>query len=147
MFTVDLTVLEPDSTADYEWAFSDGGKAFGEMTTYQFPQEGMYEVCLYGYNYCGSDTICQEIEIGGSSIDQQEESSIRLFPNPASDYFQLQLPVALDELQLYDLYGRQQFVSFNAKGRVDVSSLNRGIYFIQYRLQDGKRGSLRVTVQ
>lgn len=55
---------------DYNWSFGDGNTSNEESVTHAFSESGNYEVCLIGSNpACGSDTICQLIDIQYSLPD------------------------------------------------------------------------------
>jgi hypothetical protein len=71
----------------------------------------------------------------GSAIADHLAGQVKLFPNPAKDKVQLQVPQASGEtlLTVYDLAGRilvQQTFAEQETCRLDVSSLNNGIYIV-----------------
>ncbi|MDD2204628.1 MAG: CotH kinase family protein [Bacteroidales bacterium] len=78
-------------------------------------------------------TIIATNEIIG--IEENEIENIKIYPNPADDYFYIQIPV--DEnltMQTYNLMGRlMKETKFNEGGiyREDISNLRSGIYIIK----------------
>lgn len=71
----------------------------------------------------------------GSAIADHLAGQVKLFPNPAKDKVQLQVPQASGEtlVTVYDLAGRilvQQTFAEQETCRLDVSSLNNGIYIV-----------------
>lgn len=45
------------------WDFGDGTFSIDSNTTHIFPDTGIYNVCLIAQNWCGSDTLCEEIRL------------------------------------------------------------------------------------
>ena len=60
-----------------------------------------------------------------TSLDEQSEESFSVFPNPAKDFIQVNTQV---EVCIYDLTGQ---LVLKGKGRVDISSLADGMYFVK----------------
>ncbi len=67
-------------------------------------------------------------------------SSLLLYPNPANDKLNIVTEVEVEEVVVYDVYGRQQ----NNKATrqqgmmtVEVSKLNDGVYFIMIKTNEG----------
>jgi hypothetical protein len=64
---------------------------------------------------------------------------IKIFPNPTSDYFSLDIPgdISLSDaaLEMYDLYGRlvMSKIGLQIQGTQDISSLTNGIYIIELK--------------
>ena len=52
--------IETDSII---WDFGDGNTSEVEFGSHQYSQPGEYEVCLYAFNECGVDTLCEVLEI------------------------------------------------------------------------------------
>lgn len=71
-----------------------------------------------------------------------------VYPNPAGDFFNLRIVGGVEtmEMGLYDLQGKrvaQQFISPDVTGRVDISALPAGVYFI--RISDAAGRLLHTT--
>ena len=76
----------------------------------------------------GGDTT-----VGTTSITKVEEKvSVRIYPMPATNYFILETnhPSNTARFILYSLQGKE-LVEFEAKERVDISTLPRGTYIIR----------------
>ncbi|MDX2283185.1 MAG: PKD domain-containing protein [Bacteroidia bacterium] len=64
--TGDLTASFSDSTAGADsvrYFFGDGSSSSSPVVTHQYPDTGLYEVCLVAYSICGADTTCQAVQI------------------------------------------------------------------------------------
>lgn len=72
--------------------------------------------------------------IGLTNVETQEQESIRVYPNPAKDYVNVDIECTnfkASDIELFDMQGRIVKKSkLNAKqgNRIDVSSLNAGAY-------------------
>ena len=67
-------------------------------------------------------------------------SSIRFYPNPVADKLYVVVEVEIDEIGVYDIYGRRQVTetpSHQGDLSVDVSELNSGIYFVKVKTENG----------
>ncbi len=79
----------------------------------------------------------EEPEDPNESIDEIN-SSLNLYPNPVNDKLYIKTEVEIEDVMIYDVYGRQQSI---VKGQqsltIDMSKLNTGIYFIKINTKEG----------
>lgn len=66
-----------------------------------------------------------------ASIDDNFEESIRVYPNPANDFFEIQSKNQLDKVEIYDLRGTIILTQKEQTDRVDVTGLSSGIYLMK----------------
>ena len=73
-------------------------------------------------------------------IDQENTSAVKVYPNPASDFLQLETDnLKSTECVVYDLSGRKLICeSFEAKLQLDLSEMKGGYYLIELN-QEGKQ--------
>jgi hypothetical protein len=71
-------------------------------------------------------------------ITQPEKTRVRVFPNPASDFLQIQTDKPGGFITLMDKFGRVvcSTTVVHADLQLDVSRLSPGTYFLQYRAGD-----------
>ena len=74
--------------------------------------------------------------------DMLEElnSRLEIYPNPANDMLFIDADFEINEVVIYDVYGRQQVTetpSHQDNISVDLSELNAGIYFIKINTEEG----------
>jgi hypothetical protein len=68
-------------------------------------------------------------------INTQSDNFISLFPNPVFDHLTLIINENITDAQIkiYNLLGETEFssVTSNQKTDIDISSLSRGVYFVE----------------
>lgn len=119
------------------------------------PSEDTGEVMFYAAFNAGNGT-------GGTSGDQIYTSvlnakqstvgigddlfaeEIKLYPNPATNYFNIDIPEG-SEIRIFDVLGHQVFKNekANYQERIDISGFEAGFYFVQV-LNDGNTASMRM---
>ncbi|NNE28917.1 MAG: T9SS type A sorting domain-containing protein, partial [Saprospiraceae bacterium] len=64
-----------------------------------------------------------------SSLNELEVAQLKVFPNPASDYFRLDGPEGVESITLYNLLGRELAnFAVNSGKTFDISPFPRGLY-------------------
>ena len=81
------------------------------------------------------------VKVEDEGIDGVEElTSFRIYPNPVNDRLYIEAEVEIEEVVVYDIYGRQQVNKTTRQQdnemTVDVSELNSGIYFVSIKTVD-----------
>jgi hypothetical protein len=73
------------------------------------------------------------------NVPQLEASEIRLFPNPASDFINIQAESVINEIRVFDLLGQLVFTSVGQDNsfRFNVSDWKNGIYLVQVMTSNG----------
>ncbi len=107
---------------------------------------------IAGDNNPLNDTLYFWVGIGTKTALDPEKfgRNIRLFPNPASDQVQIELPAAdqLAEFSLLDIHGKVMQVPFETQAsstRVEVGQLPKGIYLLNIVNKKGERAVLRLV--
>lgn len=79
------------------------------------------------------NTIVQNEEISSATKDL-ESASIKLYPNPASDFVTINYPSTTELIQIIDIQGRIvktiNSISESSESKVDISQLQNGVYFV-----------------
>ena len=67
------------------------------------------------------------------ATDETENSgqNIQLFPNPAKDILNIITDSKIQNVKVYDASGRLFSARIDEKGKIDISSLKNGTYFIE----------------
>lgn len=78
--------------------------------------------------------ISFEKETSSTNSLSQKEGDIRVFPNPTTDYVEVEMDEEVEYTILYDSFGQkiEQIQLINGKGRIDMTSLASGVYFLQF---------------
>ena len=91
-----------------------------------------------------SFTITRDVDLVANfeSYEDIEElmSSIRFYPNPVADKLYVVAEVEIDEIGVYDIYGRRQVAetpSHHGGLSIDVSNLKSGIYIVIIKTSSG----------
>ena len=75
-------------------------------------------------------------------------SKLSVYPNPAANELNLQLPVVMQSIVLVDMMGREVLTSdvksMNVK--LDITSLEQGLYFVTVKTIDGRSAVKRIVV-
>lgn len=117
--------------------------------THSYSTAGTYSVCLYvvGLNSGGQpclDTLCQNVTVLQTGVDDYSRQLLQVYPNPATDQFQISLPINTEvyALQLLDITGRiiQQWPLFKqaaSKQIFDIRQQADGIYLLRLETAEG----------
>ena len=87
-----------------------------------------------------NDSITDGFMVVNTDIQALPETAIQLFPNPSTGNVQLQSDLPLDQLELYDLFGRllhTQQLGGTHQATLERQGLPSGIYLL--RLRSGRR--------
>ena len=81
-----------------------------------------------------------EINCGESINETEQTSSLDLHPNPVNDRLYIETEVEVEEVVVYDVYGRCQELSAVScqPSVIDVSGLNSGVYFVKVVTENGE---------
>jgi hypothetical protein len=75
---------------------------------------------------------------GEEKIEENNISEVNVYPNPASDKLYVETESEVDEVEIYDVYGRQQPIANSQQPTaIDVSGLNSGVYFVRIKTDSG----------
>ncbi len=82
------------------------------------------------------------------SIDQAEEGTIRLYPNPANDVLNIALQgTEVNEAVVIDIYGKTVARTAVAEGNntLNISALPAGMYFVQLRADNSVKATQKIV--
>ncbi len=67
-------------------------------------------------------------------------ASVRFYPNPVDDKLYIETEMEVENVVVYDIYGRQQELSAISGQQtvIDVSKLNSGVYFVKIVTENGE---------
>ena len=78
-----------------------------------------------------SDTACEYMYLGKQDLILS--NALKIFPNPASDYLNLEFIEYINEVKFYNILGEcvLKLEIGNSEAKVDVSGLENGVYFVE----------------
>lgn len=134
-----LNVSFTNTALNYDSLYWDFGDTSAFSTSlnpnHVYVQNGVYNVCLYTYNSCGSDSSCLTVNLSTVGVkEQKSEIQIQRFENG----YQLMGANSIRLIGLYDVAGREVFAgsNLNPSSIIDLSSLQKGIYVLRYSLNE-----------
>ena len=67
------------------------------------------------------------------SINDFENKSLKIYPNPTKDFINIKNLKENQTLKIYDILGKNLIdIKYNADKAIDVSSLEKGIYYLKF---------------
>lgn len=147
---VDFLDTSTNNPTIWTWSFSPNTVTYvnGTDNTSQNPKvtfnnEGLYTVSLLASNSDGSDTETKTEYITVDnllSIDEEELSSIVIYPNPTDDliYIKNTLNVKIKRIEVYDLTGKLLSRIDDNPQSISFKDYANGIYLIQIKSDNGK---------
>ena len=134
----------------YSWDFGDGNSSTAENPTHIYAASGVYTVTLTITNACGSNTSTTTVEvIAVDAYDVLSEDLLKIFPNPAKAFLQLEHQLTGSwSLEMYNAIGQSVLVQANIKHNetLDISNLPTGTYFIRI-FNEEKGTNIRKKIQ
>ncbi len=114
---------------DYQWSF-DGNVLAGEVNQSITPTaNGLYSVVLTAFNGCSNSA---EYELQNVGISIKKESELLIYPNPTLGRFTIQSSI-LFSYKIYNVLGVLVHSNSqkNNQVKVDLSEMERGVYFVE----------------
>jgi photosystem II stability/assembly factor-like uncharacterized protein len=140
VISLDENILSSDTEGStYQWYFNGEPIPGASSRTYEVTKTGDYFVEVVYANTCvsGPSNI---INVVISSIVDLNGQSLTLYPNPASNYFQLKGVDQLSHVTLWNLSG-QLIRQYNSNlSRYDLSHISSGVYMV--RVTDGEHSAI-----
>jgi hypothetical protein len=117
----------------YQWIDCDDQTALGTLSTFEPSESGSYKLTV-SYGDCQVNSECINVVIsGGASLDENNNKSIKLFPNPTKEKVTISNLHADDEIFIVDICGKNVFqktAQFDQE-TISVSALLPGYYLVK----------------
>ena len=140
-------LLASNYTSGNQWYYNNVVIAGATSQIYAPTQNGFYSVEYTDGNGCTSMSALFGYTI--NSINETETKTLRIFPNPATDYIYIQSGNHPVDLLISDVLGKKvmqkQISQFQTS--VNISFLNNGVYFVHLVDNAGKKLTARLVKQ
>lgn len=150
----EFTDLSAYEVAEWYWDFGDGTQNRDTSPFHCFPKNGVYKVCLIVKNQNGADTLCRTLNIGitGTHNNEYKDIQTELFPNPASDYFVLNIPDYIPEHMMLNLINAQGELVlsqrvFQGSNVIELLEIPSGLYLLQLKDQNGLMKTEKLVIE
>lgn len=70
-------------------------------------------------------------------VEDYELNSFKIYPNPSNDFFQVDAPLDITSLSLYDIAGKEVKTYKQIQDVYDISDLSAGIYMLKIKFETG----------
>lgn len=94
------------------------------------------EKACYSMEYGETEDYNLTLQKGQMGIAEINQESIRVYPNPTSDFIQIETQKEIQEVMIYNTSG-QQLIHSNST-RINTKELPKGVYIIKIKTADGK---------
>lgn len=127
------------NAVSYTWNFGDGSPVSNDPNpTHIYTNPGYYTVCLTVKNDCGTDEYCSNFEVKRQSTGintLNPEQALTVFPNPAQQHLSINNIKDAFAYDITDATGRLIISTndFKTHTKIDISSLQQGLYFLTIR--------------
>lgn len=109
----------------YSWDFGDGSSGNGKKISHSYDESGAYMVTLTVANGGKEDSNQKFVMVDPLGIEAKKRN---IYPNPTSGILNFSIPA--EKVQIHTLNGKMIKSVTIEGGTVDITSLSKGIYFI-----------------
>lgn len=71
------------------------------------------------------------------SVKDYDFASFKIYPNPSQDFFQVDTPLGITSLSLYDISGKEVKSYKQVQEVYDISNLSTGVYMLKIKFETG----------
>ena len=124
---------------NYFWDFGDGNHSNLQNPIHSYTLSGTYNVKLIVSNDCEADTITKTVQYISTSIENNQNVTISISPNPSKDIFYVTIPksIPVNAYKVINTEGKIIFESnintllSNETLRINLTKEPKNIYFLK----------------
>ena len=160
--SVFVTATPNEETAEYHYILIEKAYAdsIGVDSTMQILHEdpyALYDIDEWEWIDLASETafyaIAQGKNVNGEwgeitkvefvtsmeSTAELVDNNFNIYPNPVKDKLYIETEEEVEEVVVYDIFGRRQVTETPShQGSIDISELNSGVYFVKIKTENGE---------
>jgi len=76
------------------------------------------------------------VDNSSGSVTEGQIEGFKMYPNPATSVLNLQANNAIDQVQIYNVYGQEMLQMSVPQPQIDISALQPGTYFVKVQVGD-----------
>jgi len=136
-----FTVVAPVDGVQYEWNFGNGVTKNGPSVSYNFQNDGIYDVQLKAVGLNGVSESTKQVVVMKSiaTTDVINKSEVDLYPNPAKEIIRIDfknpaegtLKVEIKNLSGHSVYIEQITNDGSSHADINIQNLSTGIYVLR----------------
>ena len=123
-----------ESATMFTWDFGDGTSSNEENPTHTYTANGNYQVTLISQIGDCQGSASMNIEITELSQAEFESNTIKVFPNPSSDFVMINHKFQ-EDFTVFDANGKKitlPFLTTDEGTKLDIRAISEGVYFIRW---------------
>lgn len=123
-----------ESATMFTWDFGDGTSSNEENPTHTYAANGNYQVTLISQIGDCQGSASMNIEITELSQAEFESNTIKVFPNPSSDFVMINHKFQ-EDFTVFDANGKKitlPFLTTDEGTKLDIRAISEGVYFIRW---------------
>jgi len=129
--SVDFSDTSTDAIS-WLWDFGDGNASSSQNPNHVYATSGTYDVKLYVENNIKSwDEVTKSLTYAPLSIADESRLDFEVYPNPVNDFININSKLHINKVEIYSVLGKQILSTSVNLNRIDISNLNKGVYFIK----------------
>jgi hypothetical protein len=142
------TMFMLDSLRQQDLVFANNGflTELGNQSNYYLSSIGVQsdKKIIFAGNYAGSWTggeVITRYYNSGLGVEEENNISFKVYPNPASQYFQISLSdpnETIEQVRIIDIAGKITYVPTNQNLPIDISFFSSGMYFVEVKTNKGR---------
>jgi len=127
-----LQITDIQTVDSHLWIFGDGNTSTDSIPSFQYQNQGTYNLTHIVEKKCKSDTFTTVVNYLTTGLDMNQTSKFSVFPNPVQDKIFFLENLTCTEISLIDYTGKKFVLPVNQKeNSVNCQNIPDGIYIIQ----------------
>jgi hypothetical protein len=119
---------------------------FSSNVARNFPTSEVTGNSLSEFNGLTLGEVNVDFDTSTASVDEVFSSEISIYPNPASQFINIESNSKINKVEVFNLLGKRVLSTLNFKNNLDISSLSKGMYML--KLTSGKSvGSKKLIIK
>jgi hypothetical protein len=99
----------------------------------------------FSINGCLGDKIIKTVMVSPDGIEEQNESLVKIYPNPANDHLIIESKLNISKVELIDKQGK--IVIISKRNVISTNELSNGIYLVSIYFENDKKVHYKVVVK